>query len=140
MPHARELDWLQHSVGVLELSDRTIITVSGDDATEWLQGQVTNQIEGVSPGSSVYGFILTLKGRVMADVWALIREDEIWLDVPLAGVDELMARLDRYVIMEDVDLAHRDDLRVIAAQGPRADDVAEGGRPVDRLGLSLIHI
>lgn len=135
MPQARELDWLQHSVGVVALGDRTIITVGGDDATEWLQGQVTNQIEGVTPGSSVYAFVLTLKGRVMADVWALVREDEIWLDVPSQGVDELMARLDRYIIMEDVDLAHRDDLRVIAAQGPRADEVADGGRSVDRLGV-----
>lgn len=135
MPYARELDWLQHSVGVVSLNDRTIITVGGDDATEWLQGQVTNQIQGVTPGSAVYAFVLTLKGRVMADVWALLREDAIWLDVPAAGVAALMVRLDRYIIMEDVDLTHRDDLRIIAAQGPRADQIAEGGRPVDRLGF-----
>ncbi len=134
MAHARELDWLEHSVGVLALSDRAIISVSGDDAREWLQGQLTNQVEGVEPGGSLYAFVLTLKGRILADVYALVRDDDLWLDVPATQVAALLERLDRYIIMEDVDLEYRDDLRVITAQGPRADELAEGGWPADRLG------
>jgi hypothetical protein len=135
MPHAREVDWMQRSVGVLSLSDRAIIAVSGDDAREWLQGQLTNQLEGIEPGGSSYAFVLTLKGRILADVYALFREDDVWLDVPAAQVDALLERFDRYIIMEDVDLQHRDDLRVIAAQGPSANEVAEGGWSADRLGV-----
>ena len=135
MAHARELEWLQRSVGVLSLSDRAIISVSGDDAREWLQGQLTNQVEGVEPGGSLYAFVLTLKGRILADVYALLREDDVWLDVPAAQVSALLERFDRYIIMEDVDLELRDDLRVITAQGPSASDVAEGGWPADRLGV-----
>ena len=135
MAHARELNWLQHSVGVLSLSDRAIISVSGDDAVEWLQGQLTNQLEGVAPGDSVYGFVLTLKGRILADVYALIRDDEVWLDVPVEQVAALIERFDRYIIMEDVDLEVREDLCVITAQGARADEVAQGGWPADRLGV-----
>ena len=135
MAHARELEWLQRSVGVLSLSDRAIISVSGDDAREWLQGQLTNQVEGVEPGGSLYAFVLTLKGRILADVYALLREDDVWLDVPAAQVSALLERLDRYIIMEDVDLEVREDLRVITAQGPSASDLAEGGWPADRLGV-----
>ncbi|MBW1760913.1 MAG: folate-binding protein YgfZ [Deltaproteobacteria bacterium] len=135
MAHARELHWLQHTVGVLSLSDRAIISVGGDDAREWLQGQLTNQVEGVEPGDSLYAFVLTLKGRILADVYALVREDDMWLDVPANTVDALLERFDHYIIMEDVDLAHRDDLRVITAQGPVASEVAEGGWPADRLGV-----
>jgi folate-binding protein YgfZ len=135
MAHARELEWLQGSVGVLALSDRAIISVSGDDAPEWLQGQLTNQVEGVEPGGSLYAFVLTLKGRILADVYALVREDDVWLDVPAAQVSSLLERLDRYIIMEDVDLEVRGDLRVITAQGPSASEVAEGGWPADRLGV-----
>jgi hypothetical protein len=135
MTHARELHWLERSVGVLPLRDRAIISVSGDDAHEWLQGQVTNQFEGIGPGDSLYAFVLTLKGRILADVFALVREPDVWLDVPAVQVDALFDRLDRYVIMEDVDLSHRSDLRVITAQGPRADEVAEGGWTADRLGV-----
>ena len=67
MAHTNELAWLEQSVGVLALDDRTIISVAGDDARDWLQGQITNQLEHAQPGSSVYGFVLTLKGRIFAD-------------------------------------------------------------------------
>lgn len=135
MFHARELEWLRKSVGVLSLSDRAIISVSGDDARTWLQGQLTNQLEGVEPGGSLYAFVLTLKGRILADVYALVREDDVWLDVPAAQVNALLERFDRYIIMEDVDLEVRENLRVIAAQGPSASQLAEGGWPADRLGV-----
>jgi folate-binding Fe-S cluster repair protein YgfZ len=135
MAYQRELDWLEHSVGVLALSDRAIISINGDDARAWLQGQITNQLEGLDPGDSSYAFVLSLKGRIMADVYALVREDEVWLDVPATQVDTLLERFDRYIIMEDVDLVHREDLHVITAQGPRADKVADGGWPADRVGV-----
>jgi folate-binding protein YgfZ len=122
-------------VGVLALGDRAIISVSGDDARDWLQGQLTNQLEGIEPGGSCYAFVLTLKGRILADVYALFREDGVWLDVPAGQVEALLERLDRYIIMEDVDLEVREDLHVIAAQGPRAGELAEGGWPADRLGV-----
>ena len=104
MAQARELNWLQSSVGVLNLDDRSIIAVTGDDAYDWLQGQLTNQCEGAKPGDSIYAFILTLKGRVLADTWALFHDQGVWLDVPRPQVDAVMERLDRYIIMEDVDL------------------------------------
>ncbi|MBT8470665.1 MAG: hypothetical protein KJN97_18105 [Deltaproteobacteria bacterium] len=121
-------------MGVLALDDRAIISVGGDDAREWLQGQITNQLEHVEPGSSVYGFVLTLKGRILADVYALVREGELWLDVPAAQVDALLERLDRYIIMEDVDLEHQNRLHVVAAQGPRSNELRADGWPADRLG------
>jgi folate-binding protein YgfZ len=135
MAYAQEIDWLQQAAGLFALTDRAVISVSGDDARSWLQGQVSNQLEGLDSGESVYAFVLTLKGRVAADVWVLGREDdEIWLDVPASEVDPLLARLDRYIIMEDVDLEHRPELRVLTAQGPQASKVSGGGWNADRLG------
>lgn len=135
MAHETELEWLRQTVGVRALPERTIVTVRGDDAFTWLQGQVTNQIEGLEPGQSAYGFILTLKGRIMADAWIVRRPDEVWLEVPAANLDALLARLDRYIIMEDVDLVVRPELHVLTALGPRAAELAgHDGWPSDRLG------
>jgi folate-binding protein YgfZ len=133
--HAREIEWLKYSAGVRSLSERAIISVGGEDCRDWLQGQITNELQGVEPGDSVYAFVLTLKGRILADVWVLARDEDIWLDVPAMKVEALIERLDRYVIMEDVDLQHRPDLSIIAAQGPRAHEVAENGWPADRVGV-----
>jgi len=136
MRQAGELERFEKTVGVIALDERAIISVSGDDAHEWLQGQVTNQIEGVGPGGSVYAFVLTLKGRILGDVYVLVRDDEeIWLDVPASQVTALLERFDRYIIMEDVDIEHRKDLRVIGAQGPGSAEMGDGGWPADRLGL-----
>jgi folate-binding protein YgfZ len=134
MAHADELAWLEDSVGVLALDDRAIISVGGDDARDWLQGQITNQLEQVEPGSSVYGFVLTSKGRVMADVYVLVQEGELWLDVPATEVAALLERFDRYIIMEDVDLEHQNGLHLITAQGPRSNELRADGWPADRLG------
>jgi len=134
MSHARELDWLTNSVGILVPTDRTVISVGGDDAHEWLQGQITNQSDGAKPGDSVYAFVLTLKGRVMADVWAYFHGDGIWLEVPTDVVDALIERLDRYIIMEDVDLVHRPDIRILIAAGPKSGEIAGEGWPGDRIG------
>lgn len=131
----QEAEWLEHSAGVCTLGDRAIIAVSGDDTRDWLQGQITNQLTGAEIGDSVYGFVLTLKGRVLADAWVLVREHDVWLDVPKAQVDALLERLDRYIIMEDVDLERRDDLHVIAAQGVKAQGIDGEGWPSDRLGV-----
>ncbi|MEM7138928.1 MAG: hypothetical protein AAF500_20295 [Myxococcota bacterium] len=128
------IDWCTRSVAIRQLADRAILEVGGDDAATWLQGQVTNQLEGATPGDAVYGFVLTLKGRVLADVWVLARDEGFWLEVPAAQVQALLERLDRYIIMEDVDLAHRVDLRVIAGLGPLASQVRPEGWPADRLG------
>ncbi len=130
-----EVHWLENTVGVRVLRDRAVITVGGDDARDWLQGQITNQLEGAKPGDSIYGFVLTLKGRILADVWALFREAEVWLDVPRHQVDALLERLDRYIIMEDVDLKARDDFHIITAQGPKGDSIDGEGWSSDRLGV-----
>ena len=129
-----QIGWLENSVGVRRLDDRAVVAVSGDDAREWLQGQITNQLEGVQSGGSVYGFVLTLKGRILADVWVLARDDDFFLDVPTTQVEPLLERLDRYIIMEDVDLIARKDARLVTAQGPLSERL-DGGWPVDRLGL-----
>jgi folate-binding protein YgfZ len=130
----REVDWLEHGVGVRRLDERAVISVAGDDAHDWLQGQITNQLDGKVAGDSAYGFVLTLKGRVLADVWVLVREEDFWLDVPKPQVGALLERLDKYVIMEDVDLEPRDDLAIVTAQGPKAAEIEEGGWPSNRLG------
>jgi len=135
MTHARELKWLQKSVGVFHLEDRSAIAVTGDDAHEWLQGQLTNDCNDKAAGDSVYGFILTLKGRVLADCWAFFHESGIWLDVPESQAEAVLARLDQYIIMEDVDLELDRDLCWMSAHGPKAEEVVGSSWPADRLGV-----
>ena len=109
------------------------MAVSGDDAREWLQGQVTNDLNTMKPGETLYAFVLSPKGRVLADAWVLEGAAELLLVVPASRLDTLLERLDRYIIMEDVELEPRRDWELVTVQGPRALQL-QGGHKADRLG------
>ncbi|MEZ4246720.1 MAG: hypothetical protein R3B99_00550 [Polyangiales bacterium] len=86
------------------LLDERVLRVEGDDARTWLQGQITSDIHREAPGTSTYGLVLVGTGQVLADVWVLDLGDTFLVRSASAVFDELVARLDRYVVMEDVEL------------------------------------
>src|SRR5918996_5884835 len=80
---------LREEVGFLDRSRRTKLTVRGADAAEYLQSQLTNDIEALRPGEGCYAALLDRKGHVQADMRVLRLEGgdgEVWLDLePEAG-------------------------------------------------------
>jgi len=134
--------WIQTSVGVRAL-DLGLIRVTGEDARVWLNGQVTNDVVGASDGDTVYALCLSSNGRILSDLHVLVRGDALELLVPRARLEELSAHLDRYIVMEDVDLASR-CVTVISAQGPRASELLERGSlegfSADRVGWGGIDL
>lgn len=132
-----QADWLRRSAGVAVLSEACVVRVGGEDARTWLQGQVTNDVLLLDDGSSCYALLLDAQGKIDCDLFA-VRRGELFVVLPRAKVDEVLARLDRFIVMEDVELERRDDLAVLTVQGPRAADVASndpGVHRADRLGL-----
>ncbi len=127
--------WLEQSVGVRVLRDQIVVKVSGADARQWLNGQVTQKISEVpAPDTSTYAMVVDLKGRVVADVWVLDRDIEFWLLLPKESADKVLEVFDRYIIMEDVELETM-PTSILTAQGPRATELLEFGWPTDRLGI-----
>ena len=125
-PWAAEADWLTRAAGVRLLDGEALVSVTGDDARTWLNGQVTSDLRTTKSGDAVYGLVLTVKGRILADAWALDRGASFLLVVPRDARDSLVDRLEKYIIMEDVALARVDDLAVITVQGPAAPSVVRG--------------
>lgn len=83
------------------------LRVTGADAATFLQGQFTNDLRGLSPGSAVYGLWLTVKGKVLADSFVMRgRQDgEFWLGSYFSPAETIRARLESYIIADDVTLA-----------------------------------
>ncbi len=125
-------------VGVGVLDDQRLIRIVGDDALEWLQGQVTQDVGRLRAGESAFTLVLAPNGKIRTDAWVHRRGDELLLVVPAVGADAVVAQLDAHVIMEDVALSLEPDLAVVTAQGPEAATLREE-RPealdADRLGL-----
>ncbi|MBX3250135.1 MAG: folate-binding protein YgfZ [Myxococcales bacterium] len=115
------------------LLDDVILRVTGDDAREWLQGQLTCDVgrPAASDAPSIYGLVLEGTGRILSDAWVLDDEGGLALRVPGHAADAVLTRLDRYIVMEDVEL-ERDGRRVIhlvdgASEGIATPRLGAGG-------------
>ncbi|HET6829923.1 MAG TPA: folate-binding protein [Solirubrobacterales bacterium] len=62
---------IREEAGLLDRSERPRLTVAGDEAAEFLQGQVTNDVEALEPGAGCYALLLDRKGKVRADMRVL---------------------------------------------------------------------
>jgi folate-binding protein YgfZ len=67
---------------------------------------VTNAIQTLAEGHGNYNFILNAQGRIQGDGYAYRESGRILLDTDRAQADRLAQHLDRYIIMDDVELAN----------------------------------
>lgn len=84
-----------------DLSDRAKLRVRGADAARYLQGQLTNDVRRAAK-EVVYACLLTAKGRLVADVYVRAEGDGFLLDADPCLREILVARLERYIIADDV--------------------------------------
>ena len=117
-PETVELDaqyrQLREECGLLDLSDRGKLLVSGPDGAEFLQGQLTNDVEALEPGKGCYAALLDRKGHIVADMRVLrLGPEEIWIDTEPAVTDAVRSHLETYKIGRQVELADASGERAI---------------------------
>lgn len=117
-----QVRWLSETAGVYQTTDR-VVHVRGDDARSWLNGQVSHDVSKLQGDVAQYATALTVKGRVVSDLWALDEAPGMAIVLPEARVGSALARFDQYIIMEDVELVADDDLVVLTVQGPLSAQV-----------------
>jgi folate-binding protein YgfZ len=106
---------------LLDRSERGKLALTGPDAKSFLNGQVTNDIEGLRPGHGVYAAFLTHKGKMLGDLRVLDLGDELWLDTERAALQELFNMIRRFKVGFDVELHKRTLERgLLSLIGPRA--------------------
>jgi tRNA-modifying protein YgfZ len=67
-------------VALIDRSERAKMLLAGAGAPEFLQGQVTNDVEALVPGEGCYAAFLNPKGKLRADVRVLALDEGLWLD------------------------------------------------------------
>jgi folate-binding protein YgfZ len=100
-----ELDSLLHSAGVSDLGWRGKILVTGSDRLRWLNGMVSNAVQSLPEDEGNYSFLLSVQGRIQGDCYVYRRAGDLLLDTSIDQVPALMAHLDHFVVMDDVELA-----------------------------------
>ncbi len=134
---AAELGAMLRGVGVCALDEVGWIEVRGADRVRWLNGMVTNSIGTMGPGEGCYNFFLSAQGRIQGDAYAFAEVEGIWLRTDRGQVGRLMEMLDRFIIMDDVELVDRTDgRRGVTVAGPGAAAMlGEVGIPVVGAGM-----
>jgi folate-binding protein YgfZ len=127
-----QLTALLGGAAVSALNDGGWIRVTGSDRMRWLNGMVTNSILTLQPGEGCYNFVLNAQGRIQGDLTAWMQEDSILLETSRDQMEKLLAHLNHYIIMDDVELADISDERSgVSLTGPKAADL------LDQTGLPV---
>ena len=88
--------------GRFDLAVRTKSRLTGADRVRYLNGQVTNDVRKANSNLSMASRVLNAKGKMDALVFILAGEEELLLDAAPELREALPARLDRYIIADDV--------------------------------------
>ena len=104
---------LQTRGGVADLSARVELTLTGADRVRYLNGQVTSNVQKLAAGQTQPACVTTAKGKLCAEVLITATADALLIDADAALRDTLPARLERYIIADDVTLADVTDTRAL---------------------------
>ena len=83
----------------------TTLLVSGADARTFLQGQLSADMDALTPARAMLASCNSAQGRVQAVLWLTERADGIALTLPAALTDRIAARLQKYVLRSKVKIA-----------------------------------
>ena len=118
------LHTLLTAAGWAPLQDVGWIAVTGSDRVRWLNGMVTNSVQALRPGEGAYTFLLNAQGRIQGDATVWCEEGRLLLEMDRAQVEGMMELLDRFIIMDDVELEDlSDSVQGVLIAGPRAAEV-----------------
>jgi folate-binding protein YgfZ len=110
---------------LLDRSERGKLALSGAGAAEFLQGQVSNDVEALTEGTGCYAVLLTPKGKMLADLRVLRAADELLLDTERAALQGLFNTVRRAMIGYQAELHKRTVERgLLSLVGPQATALA----------------
>jgi tRNA-modifying protein YgfZ len=116
---------ITEACGLLDRSARGKLALSGAEAAAFLQGQVSNDVEGLVPGTGCYAAFLTPKGKMLGDVRILATEDELLLDTERVALQGLFNMIRRFSLGYQVELHKRTLERgMLSLIGPDASALA----------------
>ncbi len=119
---------LRESAGFCERGSRRTLAVTGSEAAEYLQGQLTNEVEALGAGEGAYAALLDRKGHMQGDMRVLRLEHGLRLETEAVAADAVLRHLSMYKIGRDVAVDEvSGELAIVSVIGPGAGELALGG-------------
>ncbi|HTV07254.1 MAG TPA: hypothetical protein VME86_17925 [Acidobacteriaceae bacterium] len=119
-----ELAALTTAAGLYDLGYKSYVEITGADRLRWLNGMVTNTIQGLPEGHWNSSFLLNAQGRIQGDANVYRTQDKLIFQTSSAQIAHLLAHLEHFIIMDDVELHPLDEDRTtIGIAGPNARQI-----------------
>lgn len=119
-----EYQSLVKSAGVIDLTHWKTFRLSGKDRQSFLNAMVTNDVASLEDGRGCHSLITTIKGKIIAELFVFVREEDVLVFVPQGDAAEAYDVLAKHIISEDVTI---EDLSkgfgVMAIEGPKAREI-----------------
>jgi folate-binding protein YgfZ len=97
------------------LDHRGLLRLEGADLRGFLQGIVTNDVEKVSPGNTVWAAFLTPQGKFLHEFFLAELDGALMMECEAARASDLLLRLKRYKLRAQVSLEEVTDSYAVAA-------------------------
>ena len=111
---AAEVAAVHRDAGLIDRSVRGRLAVTGADRREWLNRIVSQDTATLAPGAWRRALLLTVKGRIAADLRVFATADRLLLDTAFDAGEGLVRNLQSFVLYGD---------------GVTVEDVASMGKP-----------
>ena len=112
------------------LNDRAILTLSGPDRKNFLQGLITNDMGKLSSAAVIYAALLTPQGKYLHDFFICEKNETLYLDGERSRIADLFRRLMMYKLRADVSLVDAsEDYTVMASPEPLVEGLVSYADP-----------
>jgi len=122
-----DYELLTTAAGTVAREGRAIVELSGSEAAEFLQGQVSNDVEALAAGHGCYATLLDHKGKLRTDLRVLrLADQRLLVDAEGIGLPVLLHVFQTFSLGRDVrtrDLTHQRAL--VSLIGPAARTLLE---------------
>lgn len=126
----------RETVALMDTNWHTITSLKGPDRARYLNAIVTNNVQSLESGSGVLALLLSPQGRILAELEIFALPESLLVLSHASVRERTTATLDKYIIMDDVELEDiTDKMGTIAIEGPRAALVVQ-----EACGISLESI
>jgi folate-binding protein YgfZ len=111
-------------------TSRDVLTVRGDDAVSYLQGQLSQDVAGLPVGGVTWSFVLAPQGKV--DGWGRVQrtdDDGFRIDVDPGAGDAWLARLRRFLLRTKAEIGLEEGVATLAVRGAEVPGGLPAGWP-----------
>lgn len=115
-----EYDAARTGTVTIDRDDRAIVRMFGRDPVKMIDGMVTNDIANAGTDRIVCAALLTPKGKMLADLRVLRREDDVLIESAAAALDNVTTTLRKFVPPLFARFETVDTLAVLGIYGPQA--------------------